>query len=293
MSDTIPTLVDRLDLEEIEPGRLYRGDVYTHLQKAFGGQVLAESLLASEHSVGDDREVHSLHAYFLQPGDPTVPVLYDVESTREGRSFSSRRVIARQAGRNIFQAAFSYHVPEPGLDHGDPPPLNVPPPDECPVYDEDFAHGHGLSALHFDLEKSVLDIRYVGDSRQGTGSIASVSHGAHLRLWVRVATSLPADPVWHKAALAYVSDLSLLGASTLPHPVTMGQRGMMTASVDHSMWFHRRARADQWLLYDQTSPSASSALGFSMGRMFQDGVLVASCAQEGLIRVLDPARVKD
>lgn len=282
-------LTEILSIEEIEATRLYRGDVSTHLQRAFGGQVMAESLLSAYRSVDPAREAHSLHAYFLRPGRTDTPVLYDVESTREGKSFSSRRVIARQGGTNIFQIAVSFHVREVGLEHQDPAPVDVPAPDVCPTLAEVLASRTGGDAETWEREWGMLDVRFVGDSRAGGGVMPTQSHGAHMRVWVRVRECLPEDLRWHQAGLAYLSDLTLLSVATVPHPTMIGDPRLQAASIDHSMWFHRPCRADDWMLYDQVSPSASRALGFSVGRIFQDGQLVASCAQEGLIRLVDLA----
>lgn len=282
------SLTDLIHLEEIEATRLYRGDVSTNLQRAFGGQVLAESLLAAYESVADDRVAHSLHAYFLRPGQTTLPVLYDLESTREGRSFSSRRVIARQGGKNIFQCAVSFKEHEAGLEHGDRMP-DVPGPDECEPLADVFARATGKAPMTFEQEWNVLDVRFVGDSRPKRGDMTADVHGAHMRVWVKVRGALPDKLRWHQAALAYLSDLTLLSVSAVPHDVPFGADGMLVASIDHAMWFHRPLRADQWLLYDQISPSAGEGMGFSFGRLFQDGRLVATCAQEGLIRIMDPS----
>lgn len=280
-----------LQLEEIEPHRLYRGASKTNLQRAFGGQVLAGSLLTAYESVGEDRLAHSLHAYFLRPGRTDMPILYDVESTREGRSFSSRRVIARQNGTNIFQLSASFHVHEDGYDHGDVLPP-APEPQDCPPLSEVLAAQSGTSPERFEQEWGILDVRFAGDSSRA-GGIEAHSHGAHLRVWVRTRHPLPPDTRWHHAALAYLSDLTLFSVSTVPHPAKVGSAQIMAASIDHSMWFHRPCAADEWILYDQISPSASNALGFSSGRMFQGGRLVASCTQEGLIRLVDPPRGVD
>lgn len=287
MTSETRSLADKIHLEEVEATRLYRGDVGTNLQRAFGGQVLAESLLAAYESAPEDRRLHSLHAYFLRPGDTRLPVLYDIESTREGRSFSSRRVIARQNGKNIFQSAFSFHAGEPGLEHGDPMPP-APDPESCETLAEFLARRSGQHPAAFEQEWSVLDVRHVGDSTPG-GSMAAAAeaHGAHMRVWVKSRGALPAKQRWHQAALAYLSDLTLLSVSTVPHGLPFGTNKMLFASVDHAMWFHRNVKADEWILYDQISPSATRGLGFSFGRLFQDGQLVATCAQEGLIRRLD------
>ncbi|TFJ95122.1 aspartyl-tRNA synthetase [Platysternon megacephalum] len=282
-------LTDILALEEIEHHRLYRGDVTTHLQRAFGGHVLAHALLAAYETVESDRFAHSLHAYFLRPGLTNERVLYDVEHTRDGHSFTSRSVVARQGGKNIFTAALSFHVEEQGLSHADPMPPDIPPPHECEPFANVLERRFGRSASVWEQEWGMLEVRFAGDTRADGGLAPSGRHAGHARVWVRTSSTLPAERRWQHAALAYLSDLTLLAASTVPHTVMLGSPRLQVASVDHSMWFHRPFVADDWLLYDQVSPSASGALGFSLGRLFQYETLVATCAQEGLIRPVDPA----
>jgi len=288
MPQHIDELTGLLDLEEIEVG-LFRGrQPETGLQRAFGGQVLAQALTAAGQTVGNDRAVHSLHAYFLLPGATDAPIIYDVERVRDGGSFSSRRVVARQHGKIIFYVSASFHVAEEGFEHRDTAPVDVPGPDECPRLSEVLASASGRTAEVWDREWGVLDVRYAGDSRPG-GVLEDPAHPARARVWVRVDGDLPdrngvVDQALHHAVLAYASDLTLLAATTVPHNVFIGSRGLQAASLDHAMWFHRPFRADRWLLYDQVSPSASGSLGLSTGQLFADGVLVASVAQEGLIR---------
>jgi len=279
---SIDELTELLDLEEIEIG-LFRGrQPDTRLQRAFGGQVLAQALVAAARTVEVTRVLHSLHAYFLLPGRTDISMVYDVEAVRDGRSFSSRRVVARQGGKVIFYLSASFHVVEDGFDHLDPMPDGIPAPDECPQLSEVLAKASGRSSSFWDREWGVLDVRYVGDSRPG-GSLEDPQHPARARVWVKTDGRLPDDRRIHQAALAYASDLTLLSASTVPHNVLVGVN-VQAASIDHAMWFHRPFRADDWLLYDQISPSASNALGLSTARLFQHGLLVSSVAQEGLIR---------
>ncbi len=282
MPQSIDELTELLDLEEIEIG-LFRGrQPDTRLQRAFGGQVLAQALVAAARTVEVTRVLHSLHAYFLLPGRTDISMVYDVEAVRDGRSFSSRRVVARQGGKVIFYLSASFHVVEDGFDHLDPMPDGIPAPDECPQLSEVLAKASGRSSSFWDREWGVLDVRYVGDSRPG-GSLEDPQHPARARVWVKTDGRLPDDRRIHQAALAYASDLTLLSASTVPHNVLVGVN-VQAASIDHAMWFHRPFRADDWLLYDQISPSASNALGLSTARLFQHGLLVSSVAQEGLIR---------
>jgi len=284
MPQSVTELIDLLDLEEIEIG-LYRArQPRSRLQRVFGGQVLAQALSAAMRTVPESRVVHSLHAYFLVGGRIDIPIVYDVELVRDGGSFSSRRVVARQGGRVIFYLSASFHLLEEGFEHADPTPAGVPAPEDCPSLREVLAAGSGRTAEFWDQEWGALDVRYVGDSRRG-GVPEDPEHPARARIWVRTSGPMPDDPRLHLAALAFISDLTLLSASTVPHDALIGF-DVQAASIDHAMWFHRPFRADQWLLYDQISPSANHALGLSTARLFQGGSLVSDVAQEGLIRPL-------
>ncbi|HEX6233692.1 MAG TPA: acyl-CoA thioesterase II [Jiangellaceae bacterium] len=284
MPKSLDDLVDLLDLERIEEN-LFRGrQPDTSLQRMFGGQVAGQALVAAVRTVAAERTVHSLHSYFLLPGDPTVPIVYDVEHVRDGRSFATRRVAARQHGKAIFYLTASFQVAEEGLDHQDAMPA-VPGPDECTELAELFAMVSNVPRSAWDKEWAALDIRYAGDSRRVSGW-QSEHHPAQAKLWMRAAGRLPDDPTTHACILTYASDLSLLGAALIPHGLHIGTPGLQTASLDHSMWFHRPFRADEWLLYDQVSPSASGGRGLAIGRVFtRDGRLAATVAQEGLIRM--------
>ncbi|MGH3498634.1 MAG: acyl-CoA thioesterase [Nocardioidaceae bacterium] len=286
MPSNLAELVDILHLERLEED-LYRGaqPPESTLQRVFGGQVAAQGLMAACGSVDDSRHVHSLHAYFLLGGDTSVPIIYDVERIRDGGSFSARRVEARQHGRVIFYMTASFHVFEDGYDHQDPMP-DVPAPRDCPDLPELMGRFSTRAADSWRREWSALEVRYVGDTRPG-GGIEETDHPAQARLWFRAHGDLPADSALSTAVLTYASDLTLLGSSLIPHGVLLGSPELQVASLDHAMWFHRPVRADEWLLYDQISPSASGALGFATARIFDEsGTLVASVAQEGLIRRL-------
>jgi acyl-CoA thioesterase-2 len=283
---SVAELTDLLDLEEIEVGLFRARQPTTQLQRVFGGQVLAQALTAAIRTVPEERILHSLHGYFLVPGRTDIGIVYDVELVRDGGSFSSRRVVARQAGRVIFYLSSSFHRSEEGYDHADPVPEGVPAPDACPRLSEVMSQASGRPASVWDSEWGALDVRYVGDSRRG-GIPSDAEHPARARVWVKTDGPLPDDPRLHQAVLAYASDLTLLSASTVPHGVIVGLN-VQAASIDHAMWFHRPFRADEWLLYDQISPSASRALGLSTARLFQGGTLVSDVAQEGLIRPLRP-----
>jgi acyl-CoA thioesterase II len=276
-------LVALLDLETIDVN-LFRGtQPDTRLQRVFGGQVAAQALVAGARTVEPPKTVHSLHSYFLLPGDTAVPIVYDVERIRDGRSFSTRRVVARQHGRPIYYMTLSFQVPEDGLSHQDVMP-DVPSPSESPDLAELLSKGSASAAKWLE-EWAALELRWVGDSRPGGGTIDGGERPAQSRIWIRVAGVLTEDPLMHQAAFTYLSDLSLLGSALVPHGIRVGDPRLQSASLDHTIWFHRPLRADQWLLYDQHSPSASGARGLGIGRVFgDDGGLVATVAQEGLIR---------
>ena len=285
MPESVDELLTLLDLEEIEVGLFRARQPRTSLQRVFGGQVLAQALTAATRTVPAERTVHSLHGYFLVAGRPDLPIVYDVETVRDGGSFSSRRVVARQSGQVMFYLSASFHTHEEGFEHADRVP-EVPGPEDSPLLTTVLAELSGRPASGWQHEWGAIDVRYVGDSRPG-GAIEDPAHPARARAWIRVDGELPDDPVLHQAALAYTSDLTLIGVSVVPHGVVIGYT-VQAASLDHAMWFHRPFRADRWLLYDQVSPSASGALGLSTGRLFQDGRLVATVAQEGLIRPQRP-----
>jgi acyl-CoA thioesterase-2 len=283
---SLDELVSLLDLETIEVN-LFRGrQPETSLQRVFGGQVAGQALVAAGRTVEAGRDVHSLHAYFLRPGDTKTGIVYDVEPIRDGRSFSTRRVVARQHGRPIFHMSASFHSGEGGVEHQDAMP-DVAPPEDCPQVADVYARSTGRPRDWWDQEWAALDVRYAGDSRPG-GSLSDPSRPALSRVWLKVAGQLRHEPMLHACVLTYASDLTLLGVSLVPHGVHIGDPRLEIASLDHAMWFHRRFRADEWLLYDQASPSAAGGLGFATGRIFTEhGELIASVVQEGLIRFRD------
>jgi acyl-CoA thioesterase-2 len=280
MPQSTDELLSLLDLETIEEN-LFRGrQPDTALQRVFGGQVASQALVAAGRTVEAGRDVHSLHAYFLRAGDTAVPIVYDVECTRDGRAFSTRRVVARQHGRPIFYMSASFQLPEDGLEHQDEMPA-VPAPDECPELGDVLARLSGRPRADWDREWAALDVRYAGrPSREGEPPKPVT------QVWLRAADRLPDDPVLHAAVLTYASDLTLLSAAVVPHGTFIGDPRLQPASLDHAMWFHRPFRVDDWLLYDQVSPSASGGRGFATGRLFAvDGRLVANAVQEGLVRL--------
>lgn len=274
MSDPVATLLGLLDLEPIEVN-IFRGtQPDEERQRTFGGLVAGQALVAAARTVDDDRSVHSLHAYFLRPGDPRVPILYEVDRIRDGRSFTTRRVVAIQHGRAIFHMSASFHAREEGFEHGDPMP-DVPAPETLPTRAERFA-----AAGETDTSgMAALDMRYITADPFNRDEPLPPNQ----QVWLHAPGTLPDDQVLHTCLLTYASDMSLLDATTLPHG--RGNHDLMMASLDHAMWFHGDFRADEWLLYDQHTPAASGGRGLATGRVFtHDGRLIASVVQEGLIR---------
>ena len=257
----------------------------TFFQRTYGGQVLAQALMAAYGTVPEGRTAHSLHAYFLRAASTAGDIDYEVDNLRDGGSFSARQVSARQNGQVCFVMSASFHIDEPGLDHAEAAPPDVAAPEDCPpfvsVLDERFG---SAPILH---EWDCLDVRFAGDSLTASPDENRGRPAAWMRLWVKTAGDLPPEATHlHQSVLAYLSDLLLLSVAVLPHKVVFISNRLQRASLDHSMWFHRPCRADRWLLYDMESPNAHGSLGFSTGRLFQDGQLIASCAQEGLIRLV-------
>ena len=284
MPASLSEVLGLLDLEQLEVG-LYRGSqpVSSSLKRVFGGQVAAQAVMAAQLTAPEDRHIPSLHAYFILGGDPGIPIIYDGENVRDGGSFTTRRVAARQHGEIIFYMTASFQRTEEGWDHQDLMPSVPAPLDAIPL--EDVVASRGAKYLEdWKREWSSFDLRYVGDNR-AEDDPARTTVPAVQRLWFRARGDLPDSRIVHNAAFTYISDFSLLGVALLPHGVFIGSPEVMPASLDHVIWFHRPIRADQWLLYDQTSPSASGARGLSTARVFtEDGTLVATVAQEGLIR---------
>jgi acyl-CoA thioesterase-2 len=275
-------LVALLDLETIEVN-IFRGTTPDeNRQRVFGGQVAGQALVAAARTIDEaDRLVHSLHAYFLRPGDPTVPILYEVDRIRDGRSFSTRRVVAIQHGRAIFNLQTSFHTAETGPDHQLPMPTGMGDPDELDDFHTRMApYAEQLGDWYH--RPRPIDLRYVdGDpmSRKGVPSTTQ-------RVWLRANGVLPDDPVLHACIATYASDMTLLDTTVLPFGLSWESPGMQMASLDHAMWFHRPFRADDWLLYDQAALSTASSRGLAGGAIFTaDGRLAVSVVQEGLARV--------
>lgn len=279
MPRDVTELLNLFDLERTGESTFRGPQPRTHLQRLFGGQVLGQTLVAAAGTVDPERPVHSLNAYFLRPGHNDLPLDFEVEVSRDGNTFSNRRVVTRQGDRVIFEMTCSFQRREPGLDHSAAEPLDVQPPEASPSLKEvlERRFGGGIAMLS---EWDALDVRLAARPD-------ATASGGSMRAWVRTKEPMPENPLLHSAVLAYLSDTTLLSVTTVPHAIEFLSPSMQIASIDHAMWFHRPVHVDGWLLYDMISPSASNARGFAMGRLFQDGVAVASCAQEGLIRVLD------
>ncbi len=282
MSDSLDTLLDLLDLEQIEVN-IFRGRSPDEtVQRVFGGQVAGQALVAAGRTVPADRPVHSLHAYFIRPGDPAVPLVYTVERVRDGRSFSTRRVTAIQHGKAIFTLSASFHHSEPGLEHALAMP-GVPPPESVRPSVERLEEALG-GQLPPHYRDSPIDLRAVGPLSIEASRDPELRTGPNL-VWLRVNGQLPDDPLLHVCLMTYVSDLTLLDTVLIRHGVSWYDGHTTGASLDHAMWFHRPFRADQWLLYAQESPAAAGARGLARGEVFTaTGELVVSVVQEGLIR---------
>jgi acyl-CoA thioesterase-2 len=284
VSGRLDALCALLDLEELDSD-LYRGQNEPgHRGRLFGGQVLAQALAGAGRTV-EGRPAHSLHAYFLRPGDPEVPVVYHVDRIRDGRSFTTRRVVARQRGRAILNMAASFHAAEPrGPDHQDPPPPGAPAPETLPTLVEMVRrHLDRLPAEMRGAERGppAIDFRHSELPIWLGGSVTERPHW----IWLRADGTLPDDPLLHQCVLTYATDMSLLDTVMRRHGRDGDFSRMMVASLDHALWFHRPVQADAWLLYHQESPAAAGARGFARGALYtRDGALVASVAQEGLVR---------
>lgn len=275
-------LVRLLDLEAIEVN-IFRGiSTDENRVRVFGGQVAGQALVAATRTVETGRHVHSLHAYFLRPGDPTAPILYEVDRIRDGKSFTTRRVVAIQHGRAIFNLQASFHTTEFGLEH---PPArdltDVPAADTLPDWQTAMAPWKDQLGEAVERPRPI-DLRHVGGhpmTREGKPSNGQ-------RVWLKADGVLPDDPVLHACIVTYASDMTLLDTTIVPFGLSWETPGMQMASLDHAMWFHRPFRADDWLLYDQYPISTSNARGLAGGSIYTtDGHLAVSVVQEGLVRV--------
>jgi acyl-CoA thioesterase-2 len=282
MSAAVQDLLNILDLEPLEVN-LFRGrSPQSNWQRVFGGQVIGQALVAACRTV-EGRRAHSMHAYFILPGDPKVPIVYDVERTRDGKSFSTRRVRAIQHGEPIFTMSLSFHNDEAGLDHQAKMP-DVPTPDALPS--EADIRSRILPIMpeavrrYYERERPI-ELRPVEFDRY----LGRKYEDGRFNVWIRTTGRLPDDPAIHQCVLAYASDMTLLDTALVPHGRTLFEKEFMAASLDHALWLHRPFRADEWLLYAQDSPNLLGGRGFARGLIFtRDGTLVASVAQEGLVR---------
>ena len=283
MSSAIADLVSILDLERIEEN-IYRGtSPQVGWQRVFGGLVISQALVAASRTV-EGRPPHSLHAYFILPGDPSVPIVYEVDRIRDGKSFATRRCVAIQHGRAIFSLSASFQVEETGLEHSFDMP-DVPAPETLPSEAEVIKRFGPMMPeavrRYFERERPI-ELRPVDLARY-------IARGKNLpavqQVWVRAVAPLPDDPALHRAVLAYLSDMTLLDTALIAHGKSVFDKTMQVASLDHALWFHRPFRADQWMLYAQDSPNANGARGLTRGSIYaQTGELIASVVQEGLMR---------
>lgn len=290
MAKVLDDLVALLSLERIEEN-LYRGQSQDlGWGTVFGGQVLGQALSAAARTVPAERHVHSMHAYFLRPGDVSRPIVYDVDRIRDGTSFTTRRVVAIQSGRPIFNLSASFQLDEPGFEHQDPMP-EAPPPESLPTEKERAARLAGRLPPMFLRrmeEERPFEMRWTDPDAD---PFRPEPRPARRMVWMRTAGPLADDPALHRYLLAYASDFGFVSTSLLPHGVSGISPGMQMASLDHIMYFHRPLRCDDWLLYVMESPAAHGARGLVRGGFFsRDGRLLASTVQEGLIRqrVLQP-----
>ncbi|WP_417664658.1 acyl-CoA thioesterase II [Pseudidiomarina donghaiensis] len=283
MSQVLHDLLDLLKLETIEQG-IYRGQSQDlGFGAVFGGQVIGQALSAAKETLPEDRKVHSLHTYFLRPGDAHKPIVYDVENIRDGKSFSTRRVQAIQHGKPIFYMTASFQIDEPGFEHQDTMP-EVPGPEGL-VSDIDIYREHAElipEAIRnkFICEKPI-EMRFV----TANNPFKPVVDEPRRYVWIRANGEMPDDPRVHKYLLAYASDFNFLPTALQPHGHSFAQPNIQMATIDHSMWFHKDFRMDDWLLYAIDSPVATGARGLVRGQIFsRDGTLVASTMQEGVMR---------
>jgi acyl-CoA thioesterase II len=285
MNAALKELLDLLDLEQIEMN-IFRGrSPAERQQRVFGGQVAGQALVAAGRTVPEDRHVHSLHAYFIRPGDPSVPLVYTVDRVRDGRSFTTRRVSAVQHGKVIFTLSASFQVAEDGLSHQASMP-EVPGPETLPTFHERMEKIFGPQDNDF-FHRRPVDLRHVTPLTWEAARDPALS-GPESKVWLRVDGELPDDPLLHVCLMTYASDMTLLDTVLLNHARAWGDKKTMGASLDHAMWFHRPFRADEWLLYAQDTPNAAGARGLARGQVFtREGELVVSVVQEGLIRTSD------
>ncbi|MFC5501989.1 acyl-CoA thioesterase [Lysinimonas soli] len=286
MTDPLAGLLAALDLSDT--GARTNEDIFTGPSqwtpqgRVFGGQVLAQSLIAAIRTVDEQRAVHSMHGYFLRPGDAERSITFSVDRIHDGRSFTTRRTQAYQGGQPILSMIASFQTQDDGLDHQIDMPPGLPDPESLPSTAEVLA-GVDHPVAQFWATRRAFDIRHI----EAPIYLDAVEGGAaHQAVWMRAVGTLPDDPNVHRAALAYASDYSILEPILRPHGVAWSRPGLKVASLDHAMWWHRFGRVDEWMLYVQESPNAIGGRGLSLGRIYsRDGLLLASVAQEGTIRV--------
>ena len=288
--DPLAEMISALNLTDAGGART-REDIFTGPSqwmphgRVFGGQVLAQSLVAATRTV-EGRPVHSLHGYFLRPGDIELPITFSVDRLRDGRSFSTRRVQAYQKGEPIFSMIASFQETDPGLEHQDEFPLGIPAPETLPSAAELIGDNPHPVAQYWAKARP-FDMRHVGSPIYFSVKGEPVAHQA---VWIKALGDMPADAQLHTAALAYASDYSILESIYRRHGIAWSHPGLKSASLDHAMWFHREPKVDEWMLYVQESPSAQGGRGLSLGKIFsRDGILLATVAQEGMIRVPEVA----
>ncbi|MFK0082767.1 acyl-CoA thioesterase [Glutamicibacter sp. NPDC090743] len=284
---TTQILLDLLNLDGEDQARTDEDIFIGHTPgqtrpRVFGGQVLAQSIMAATRTVEATRAIHSLHGYFLRPGDPNQNITFGVQRLRDGRSFSARRVHAYQNGEPILSMITSFQEPANGLEHHDPMPAGIPDPESLPTTADLVGHLDHPVAKEWAFERP-FDVRHVSEPIYLPGNSAKLADSA---VWLRTTSAMPNEPALHRAALAYASDYMLLEPALRAHGVPWVHRGLSIASLDHAMWWHRDFRVDEWLLYVLHSPSASSARGLGAGKFYNKaGELVVTVAQEGMIRL--------
>ncbi len=289
MSDPLAGLLAALNLTDTKART--NEDIFTGpsqwmpLGRVFGGQVLAQSLVAAQRTIPEDRPVHSMHGYFLRPGDAGQPITFSVDRIHDGRSFSTRRTQAYQDGVPILSMIASFQEEDEGLEHQAAMPSGIPEPESLPSAAESLS-GIDHPVANFWATQRAFDLRHIPSpiyfSVEG-------DHVPHQAIWVKALGTLPDDPGLHRAALAYVSDYTILEPIMRAHGISWVHPGLKAASLDHAMWWHRSGRVDEWMLYVQESPNARGGRGLSLGRIYsRDGVLLASIAQEGMVRVPAP-----
>lgn len=285
MAPELEDLLNLLDLEAIEVN-IFRGvSPNEGWQRVYGGQVLGQALVAASRTVEDEtRTAHSLHGYFLRPGDTTIPILYEVDRIRDGKSFTTRRVIATQKGRPIFSMSVSFQVHETGLEHQFPMP-ELPAPEDCPSQ-KDLMEKYAADIPEQFKDRAQrpqpIEMRFVEPINEfNPDKMPPYQH-----TWIKTVDTMPDDVRLNQCLLAYASDMTLIDTAARPHGISWGNQNFQVASLDHAMWFHRPFKTDEWLLYAQDSPFSGGARGLSRGAFYdQSGALVASVAQEGLMRL--------